>query len=75
MLRLILHEPQLTIHDTLSQDPSSDHASTAVQQGSTGTRTPPQGQHPLRAEYHGEKKEDRMKHDLLGMGSQFGSNK
>ncbi|KAG6365699.1 hypothetical protein INS49_007310 [Diaporthe citri] len=57
------------------QGSSSDHASTTTQQGSTGRRTPPQGhsqrQPPRRAEYRDEKREDRMKHDLLGFGSQF----
>lgn len=67
------------MYATLSQGYSSDHASTIAQQGSTGTGTPPkgysQGQQPRRIEYRDEKKGDRIKHDLLGIGSQFGSNK
>ncbi|KAL2280847.1 hypothetical protein FJTKL_12163 [Diaporthe vaccinii] len=60
------------------QGSSSDHASTTAQQGSTGTRTPQghsQRQPPCRAEYRDEKRKDRMKHDLLGIGSQFDTNK
>lgn len=73
MLHITQAYHQLNIHATLSQD-SGDHASTTAQQGSDGTQTPPQGQlqgHYPRRDDLDEKKEDRMKQDLLGIGSQF----
>lgn len=67
------------MYATLSQGYSSDHGSTTTQQGSTGTGTSlqghSQGQHPRMVEYRDENKGDRVKHDLLGIGSQFESNK
>lgn len=76
MLCLILPVHQLIIYDTLSQGSSkgSDHASTTAQQGSTGTRTPPQGKSPRTVETR-EEKGDRMRHDLLGIGSHFENKK
>ncbi|KAL2278084.1 hypothetical protein FJTKL_14912 [Diaporthe vaccinii] len=56
------------------QDPSSHHASTTAQQGSTGAGAPPRGQHPRRDECD-EKKEHRVKQDLLGIGFQFETKK
>lgn len=62
--------------DVLSQFYSNAHTSTAAaQQGSTGTRTPPQGQQPREDIHCHEKKEDRMNVDLLYVGSKFESNK
>lgn len=79
MLSLTPLDHQLTTHNPIRQGSSSDQGSTTAQQGSTGTRSPPQGyvpgQQPRQDEYRGEKKEDRMKHDLLGIGSQFESQK
>lgn len=68
---------QLIMYNPLSQGSSTggDHASTTAQQGSAGTRGPPkdhaQGKQPRRVEHRDENKEDCMKHDLLGIGSQF----
>lgn len=73
MLHLIPIDHQLIAHDTHSQGSSagSDHASTSVHQGSTGTRCPALDQAPRRVEDGFENKGDRMKTDLLGIGSQF----
>lgn len=79
MLPLIPLDYQLIMYDTLSQGSSSDHASTTAQQGSTGTRSSlngsSNGQPSHRVDQCDERKEDRMKHDLLGIGSQFESKK
>lgn len=75
MIRVMLPELQLTRHITLSQDSSSNRAGTAAQGGSIGIGTHPCRQHPHSDGHDGLKEQDRMKHDLLGIGSQFGSNK
>lgn len=62
------------MHAIPSQDPSSDHASTTAQRGSTGAGAPPRHQHPRRDDFD-EEKENRMKQDLLGIGSQFETKK
>lgn len=66
---------QLTRHESLSQGSSSDHGTTNAQKGSNGRQTPPPGQYPRSREQRDETKEDRMKHDLLGIGSQFETKK
>lgn len=72
-------DKQLIIYVILSQDSSmgSGYASTTAEQGSTSTQTPLNVYYPREEgkHHHSEKKEDRMKHDLLGIGSQFESKK
>lgn len=76
MFQLNPIDHQLTTHSNLSQGSSSEQGSTTAQQGSIGTRSPrhgyAQGQHS-RGDGCSDEKEDRMKHDLLGIGSQFES--
>lgn len=67
------------MHNTISQGSSSEQGSVIAHQGSTGTRSPPHGrchgQHPHNVEHNDEKGEECMKHDLLGIGTQFGNKK
>lgn len=75
MLHLDPVDHELTRYESLSLGSSSDQGTTHAQKGSTGRKTPPRGQYPRSKEQRDETKGDRMKHDLLGIGSQFETKK